>query len=194
MKWEKDSYLFLVLTALPWCGRTVEKNQSVQLNQIMEKIDTYISSRDKTHNDILRVWRTDTPLPQEDMIESCWKQVSNMAKANWFDLLSLKRMKILKNKVKTMNRIAGTIMSIFQDHIVLLKVFLKRHNVNHCHHSLFHPILMRLHIQNHMLYSVYFKQKIVTRRTRDHYCPELILLLDLLVIIFPVIMFLISFY
>jgi len=90
LKWEKDSYLFLVLTALPWCGRTVEKNQSVQLNQIMEKIDTYISSRDKTHNDILRVWRTDTPLPQEDMIESCWKQVSNMAKAIWFDLLSLK--------------------------------------------------------------------------------------------------------
>jgi nuclear cap-binding protein subunit 1 len=86
----KDSYLFLVLTALPWCGRTVEKNQSVQLNQIMEKIDIYISSRDKTHNDILRVWRTDTPLPQEDMIESCWKQVSNMAKAIWFDLLSLK--------------------------------------------------------------------------------------------------------
>ena len=84
LKCKKDSYLFLVLTALPWCGRTVEKNQSVQLNQIMEKIDTYISSRDKTHNDILRVWRTDTPLPQEDMIESCWKQVSNMAKAIWF--------------------------------------------------------------------------------------------------------------
>ena len=99
----------------------------------------------------------------------------------------------MKNKVKTMNRIAGTIMIIFQDHIVLLKVFLRRHNVNHCHHSLFHPILMRLHIQNHMLYSVYFKQKIVTRKTRDHYCPELILLLDLLVIIFPVIIFLISF-
>jgi len=90
LKCKKDSYLFLVLTALPWCGRTVEKNQSVQLNQIMEKIDIYISSRDKTHNDILRVWRTDTPLPQEDMIESCWKQVSNMAKAIWFDFLSLK--------------------------------------------------------------------------------------------------------
>ena len=96
-------------------------------------------------------------------------------------------------KVKTMNRIAGTIMSIFQDHIVLLKVCLRRHNVNHCHHSLFHPILTRLHIQNHMLSFVSFKQKIVTQKTRDHYCPELILLLDLLVIIFPIITLLIFF-
>ena len=94
-------------------------------------------------------------------------------------------------KVKTMNRIAGTIMSIFQDHIVLLKVCLRRHNVNHCHHSLFHPILTRLHIQNHMLSFVSFKQKIVTQKTRDHYCPELILLLDLLVIMFSIITLLI---
>ena len=89
-----------------------------------------------------------------------------------------------------MNRIAGTIMIIFQGHIVLLKVFLRRHNVKHCHHSLFHHILMRLHIQNRMWYSVFSKQKIVTQKTRDHYCPELILLLDLLVIIFLIITFL----
>ena len=200
LNWKKDSYLFLVLTALPWCGRILEKNQSAQLNQIMEKIDIYISSRDKTHNDILRVWRTDTPLPQEDMIESCWKQVSNMAKAYWFELILLifkcrpLGSKILitinccKNpqqlKSKTIKRIAGTIMITYHGHIVLLKVFSKRLNVNHCHHLLFHPILMKLHIQNHMLFSDFSKQKIAIQKTKDHYCPELILLLDLLVIIF----------
>ena len=74
-------------------------------------------------------------------------------------------------------------MITYHGHIVLLKVFLKRLNVNHCHHLLFHPILMKLHIQNHMLFSDFSKQKIAIQKTKDHYCPELILLLDLLVII-----------
>ena len=93
----------------------------------------------------------------------------------------LKTIKCCNKSVKTIKRIAGTIMITSLDHIVLLKVFLKRLNVNHCHHLLFHPILMRLHIQNHMLFSVSFKQKTATLKTRDRYCPELTLLLDLLV-------------
>ena len=51
----------------------------------METIEAYVTARDKSHNDILRVWRSAEPLPQYDMIDALWRQIKNMAEEGWDD-------------------------------------------------------------------------------------------------------------
>jgi len=81
----KDTYLYLVLGALPWCGKTIQKNNSGQITRLLETIEAYVTARDKSHNDILRVWRSAEPLPQYDMIDALWRQIKNMAEEGWDD-------------------------------------------------------------------------------------------------------------
>ena len=75
----KDAFIFMLLTALPWCGKALNAQDSHNLERIMNTIDGYIRNRDKTHMKILRVWRSDKPHLQEDMIDSIWKQIVKMS-------------------------------------------------------------------------------------------------------------------
>lgn len=81
----KDGFMFMILSALPWCGKELQAREGQNFERIMNTIDSYIRNRDKTHLEILRVWRVDKPHPQEDMIDSLWKQILNMCKDEWDD-------------------------------------------------------------------------------------------------------------
>jgi len=81
----KDTFVFIILSALPWCGKTLAEKESQNFERILNSIDSYVRNRDKTHLEILRVWRTDKPHPQEDMVDALWKQLINMAKDAWDD-------------------------------------------------------------------------------------------------------------
>lgn len=81
----KDTIIYVILSALPWCGKELQAKEAQNFERIMNVIDTYIRNREKAHLDILRVWRINKPHPQEDMVDSLWKQIGVLSQDKWDD-------------------------------------------------------------------------------------------------------------
>ena len=83
----KDTFIFVILSALPWCGKFMSKNEGIEFERIMNTLDEYIRNRKSIHVEFLRVWRSAEPHEQIGRIDSLWKQILNMARAesNWDD-------------------------------------------------------------------------------------------------------------
>ena len=81
-----DWYVFMVLAALPWCGKVLAERKEGDLERILFDIDKYITSkRKKSYLPMLRVWSSNEPHPQEDYLDSLWEQILTCRKNKWIE-------------------------------------------------------------------------------------------------------------
>ncbi|CAG2189179.1 CBP80 [Mytilus edulis] len=63
-----DFYVYAVMASLPWVGKELQEKKEQEFNKLLMSIDNYISKRQKIHAPTLRVWTSDDPHPQEEVI------------------------------------------------------------------------------------------------------------------------------
>ena len=66
----RDWFAYSVLSALPWVGRELYEKKESELDRMLGSLEGYIKRRNKTHYTALRVFRSDNPHPQEEVISS----------------------------------------------------------------------------------------------------------------------------
>ena len=66
----RDWFAYSVLSALPWVGRELYEKKESELDRMLGSLEGYIKRRNKTHHTALRVFRSDNPHPQEEVISS----------------------------------------------------------------------------------------------------------------------------
>lgn len=64
----KDWYIYAVLSVLPWVGRELYEKKEQSLEILMNSIEVFLMKRHKNHHDALKVWYSDVPHPQEEVI------------------------------------------------------------------------------------------------------------------------------
>ena len=81
-----DWYVYMVLAALPWCGKVLADRKEADLERVLFEIDKYITSkRKKSYLPMLRVWSSNEPHPQEDYLDSLWEQILTCRKNKWIE-------------------------------------------------------------------------------------------------------------
>jgi len=65
----KDWYIYAVLSVLPWVGRELYEKKEQSLEALMNSIEVFLMKRHKNHHDALKVWYSDVPHPQEEVIQ-----------------------------------------------------------------------------------------------------------------------------
>ena len=71
-----DTYVYAVLSCLPWVGRELYEKKEQDLERLLKHIEIYVRKRSRKHIPGLRVWRSDRPHPQEEYLDCLWAQVS----------------------------------------------------------------------------------------------------------------------
>ena len=71
-----DTYVYAVLSCLPWVGRELYEKKEQELERLLKQIEIYIRKRGRKHVPGLRVWRSDNPHPQEEYLDCLWAQVN----------------------------------------------------------------------------------------------------------------------
>ncbi|KAI6222009.1 80 kDa nuclear cap-binding protein [Aphelenchoides besseyi] len=80
-----DFYVYSVMHTLPWIGGALFQNQLSTLEELMTKLDKYLSNRAKQHVKILGVWEQIEQHEQEDYLDSLWSQLKKMQENNWME-------------------------------------------------------------------------------------------------------------
>lgn len=80
-----DFYVFTVLSCLPWVGKELSEKKETDLDSLLSSIEEYMARRNKGFIQSLKVWHTDTPLPQEDYLDSLWAQISKLRSSKWVE-------------------------------------------------------------------------------------------------------------
>lgn len=70
-----DTYVYAVLSCLPWVGRELYEKKEQDLERLLKHIEIYVRKRSRKHVPGLRVWRSDRPHPQEEYLDCLWAQV-----------------------------------------------------------------------------------------------------------------------
>lgn len=70
-----DTYVYAVLSCLPWVGRELYEKKEQDLERLLKHIEIYVRKRSRKHMPGLRVWRSDRPHPQEEYLDCLWAQV-----------------------------------------------------------------------------------------------------------------------
>nr|XP_053657505.1 nuclear cap-binding protein subunit 1-like [Cherax quadricarinatus] len=69
-----DTYVYAVLSCLPWVGRELYEKKEQDLERLLKHIEIYVRKRSRKHVPGLRVWRSDRPHPQEEYLDCLWAQ------------------------------------------------------------------------------------------------------------------------
>ncbi|KAG2466614.1 NCBP1 protein, partial [Polypterus senegalus] len=62
----RDWYVYAVLSSLPWVGKELYEKKDVEIDRILNQIESYLKRRQKTHVTMLQVWTAEKPHPQEE--------------------------------------------------------------------------------------------------------------------------------
>ncbi len=65
----RDWFAYAVLSSLPWVGRELYEKKESELDRMLGSLEGYVKRRVKAHHSALRVFRSDTPHPQEEVRE-----------------------------------------------------------------------------------------------------------------------------
>ncbi|KAA0201058.1 hypothetical protein HAZT_HAZT005747 [Hyalella azteca] len=78
-----DTYIYAVLSSLPWVGRELYEKKEQDLEKLLKHIEIYVNKRSCKHVAGLRVWRSDSPHPQEEYLDCLWAQICKLRSDNW---------------------------------------------------------------------------------------------------------------
>uniref|UniRef100_A0A2P2I8S7 Nuclear cap-binding protein subunit 1 n=3 Tax=Hirondellea gigas TaxID=1518452 RepID=A0A2P2I8S7_9CRUS len=78
-----DTYVYAVLSSLPWVGRELYEKKEQDLERLLKHIEIYVNKRSRKHVPGLRVWRSDDPHPQEEYLDCLWAQVCKLRSDMW---------------------------------------------------------------------------------------------------------------
>ena len=80
-----DWYVYVILATLPWVGGILNELKSEHLDNVLLRIQKYMSQRDKMFHGLLRVWSSDDPHPQEEYVECLFAQVMKLRQDGWVE-------------------------------------------------------------------------------------------------------------
>lgn len=83
----KDWYCYAVMSCLPWVGRELYEKRESPLEMLLTTIEVYLNKRPKKHVNMLRIWSTDVPHPQEEYLECLWNQVKKLKHDSWTETI-----------------------------------------------------------------------------------------------------------
>ncbi|MCI4381645.1 hypothetical protein PGIGA_G00254480 [Pangasianodon gigas] len=78
-----DWYVYAVLSCMPWVGKELYEKKDVEMDHLLNQIDSYLKRRQKTHVAMLQVWTAEKPHPQEEYLDCLWAQVQKLKKDRW---------------------------------------------------------------------------------------------------------------
>jgi len=78
-----DTYVYAVLSSLPWVGRELFEKKDQDLDRLLKTIEIYVAKRSRKHVHGLRVWRADDPHPQEEYLDCLWAQICKLRADQW---------------------------------------------------------------------------------------------------------------
>ncbi|KAB7506114.1 Nuclear cap-binding protein subunit 1 [Armadillidium nasatum] len=78
-----DTYVYAVLSSLPWVGRELYEKKEQELELLLKHIEIYIRKRSRKHVNGLRVWKSDRPHPQEEYLDCLWAQICKLKADMW---------------------------------------------------------------------------------------------------------------
>lgn len=79
-----DYYVYTVLSSLPLVAQELsQQTEQNNFEQMLNTIETYLTKRDKSHLNSLRVWTSDDSTVQMDYLDSLWVQTKNFRANNW---------------------------------------------------------------------------------------------------------------
>uniref|UniRef100_A0A8C4TKU5 Nuclear cap binding protein subunit 1 n=1 Tax=Erpetoichthys calabaricus TaxID=27687 RepID=A0A8C4TKU5_ERPCA len=79
----RDWYVYAVLSSLPWVGKELYEKKDVEIDRILNQIESYLKRRQKTHVIMLQVWTAEKPHPQEEYLDCLWAQIQKLKKDRW---------------------------------------------------------------------------------------------------------------
>ncbi|KAI8083062.1 armadillo-type protein [Halteromyces radiatus] len=80
LKRRLDCLVYIVLNALPWCGKELNERCGSGLEGVLNKIDTYMNSRETIHFPILKVFQDEQ---DQDELLHLWNLIQQLEKSNW---------------------------------------------------------------------------------------------------------------
>ncbi|VVC44097.1 Hypothetical protein CINCED_3A017899 [Cinara cedri] len=83
----KDWYCYAVMSCLPWVGRELYEKRESPLEMLLTTIEVYLNKRPKKHINMLRIWSTDVPHPQEEYLECLWNQIKKLKHDSWTETI-----------------------------------------------------------------------------------------------------------
>ncbi|XP_050538611.1 nuclear cap-binding protein subunit 1 isoform X2 [Daktulosphaira vitifoliae] len=83
----KDWYCYAVMSCLPWVGRELYEKRESPLEMLLTTIEVYLNKRPKKHINMLRIWLTDIPHPQEEYLECLWNQIKKLKHDSWTETI-----------------------------------------------------------------------------------------------------------
>lgn len=85
MQVRSDWYVHAVLLSLPWAGKELWDKRAADCERLFNTIENYLSKRQKTHMNGLRVWSSDHQHPQEEYLDCLWAQILKLKTDNWVE-------------------------------------------------------------------------------------------------------------
>lgn len=80
-------YCYAVMSCLPWVGRELYEKRESPLEMLLTTIEIYLNKRPKKHVNMLRIWSTDVPHPQEEYLECLWNQIKKLKHDSWTETI-----------------------------------------------------------------------------------------------------------
>ncbi|CAG7717875.1 unnamed protein product [Allacma fusca] len=81
----RDWLVYAILNSLPWVGRELFDKKEQTVERLMITIDNYMKKRNRAHHNLLRVWNSDDPNPQEEFLDCLWAQIENLKMNGWIE-------------------------------------------------------------------------------------------------------------
>uniref|UniRef100_A0A4W5P6L3 Nuclear cap binding protein subunit 1 n=1 Tax=Hucho hucho TaxID=62062 RepID=A0A4W5P6L3_9TELE len=78
-----DWFVYAVLSSLPWVGKELDEKKDVEMDRLLNQIDSYLKRRLKTHVPMLQVWTAEKPHPQEEYLDCLYAQIQKLKKDRW---------------------------------------------------------------------------------------------------------------
>eukprot|EP00124_Ichthyophonus_hoferi_P000500 Ihof_evm30s18 gene=Ihof_evmTU30s18 len=80
-----DYYVGMILDTLPWVGLELSQTKPSELDQLLDRIGSYMNNRNKDYIPCLSVWVENSvnALPQEENLDALWQMIRNMEKKDW---------------------------------------------------------------------------------------------------------------
>ncbi|KAI8381201.1 armadillo-type protein [Radiomyces spectabilis] len=79
-----DSAVYIVLSTLPWSGKTLSESNFEDLNQILKKIELYLQQRKESDAvDLLQQYHGDDSVSNQDSLAHIWELIQQLQNNGW---------------------------------------------------------------------------------------------------------------
>lgn len=69
----RDWLVYAILNSLPWVGRELYDKKEQTVERLMITIDHFMRKRKRNHLNLLRVWSSEDPHPQEEVCKETFQ-------------------------------------------------------------------------------------------------------------------------